>query len=297
MRRAVLVLGMVLAVPIASLAVAGSSNLGTVGGFTYVSDFAATDGPLQQVSGSVKCPGGTRVVGGGGSLPWNGFQAHLNGLYPKDGPDAGPEPDDAFALRAWRGSTGGGPQASDVYAICRSGNVAYRRASEEVAAGHTGLVQAACPAGKHASGGGVRLSGKAKQAFINSSYPFDGSDANPSSDDGWRARVYNLSGASKRVTAYAFCVHRTFDYWVGGNSFGASPTRDTQTTCPDGHLAGPGVELSGPAGRARPSAVYPHDSQIFHTDADSIPDDETATSGANLEGGDKAIFAWAVCTR
>jgi hypothetical protein len=148
----------------------------------------------------------------------------------------------------------------------------------------------------HVSGGGVHLSGKPSQAFINSSYPFDGPDADGAQDDGWRARVYNLSGPEKTVTAHAFCVKRNFEYWSGGNAFGGSPTRDRATTCPSGHLASPGVRLNGPAGEARPTAVYPRDSQVFQTDPDSIPDDEAAQSAANLEGGDKDLFGFAICT-
>jgi hypothetical protein len=153
----------------------------------------------------VRCPPGTRVLGGGYAT----LEAHAGpdvvptSLTPFDSGDPGALRDDGWVIRIQR------TQESPVgTAVCRSGRPRYREASRSLDVRETGGLRAACPPGTHVVGGGVNADGNR----INASYPFDSRDAGDAPDDGWQARVRNYSGSRSRLAVHAVCQSRRPTY-------------------------------------------------------------------------------------
>jgi hypothetical protein len=156
---------------------------------------------------TVSCgPKAWHVVGGSTFIATT--NSWINASFPADTADGDTVPDDAWTGRVF--DTIGGIGGFDIHAVCARG-VALRyvkRAPKSIAAGATVTARAACRASEHVVGGGVRVSGRADQARVVGSYPYDGPDAGSIPDDGWTARVHALSGGTKKVTAFAVCLKR-----------------------------------------------------------------------------------------
>ncbi len=72
--------------------------------------------PGHSVAKVARCPAGTHVADGGGTISGPGDQVHLAGSYPVDTADGGHVPDDGWKTLAFNGS--GSKQKLSTYAVC-----------------------------------------------------------------------------------------------------------------------------------------------------------------------------------
>jgi hypothetical protein len=172
----------------------------------YPSNVVA-DSPSGLRYGSVgPCPGARWHVTTGSTFIATS-DSWTNSSYPWDGGDGGKTPDDG-----WQGhvfDTAGGSGGFSMYAVCvRDEDLRYaKRGPVSISAGQSVDRSVGCNMeGEHVVGGGARLTGPADRGRLVASFPYDGADADDVPDDGWRIRVYNLSGSDKQVTAFAICL-------------------------------------------------------------------------------------------
>jgi hypothetical protein len=265
-------------------------NLGTVGGLTYVSDETAPVPPPGQAGLHIaQCPPGTKLLGGGARIPGFGADAHLNVMSPTtvEGTRGG------FGLYFWNQS--GAAKTAIAHATCGQGPASSLRVeSDETGSAPDALtLKAPCKDGESVSGGGVYLGGAVNEAFVNSSYPFDGGDPGNKPDDGWKARVQNRAGLGKLVTTYAVCSDRAWTYRRSDREILANDDAGYIADCEGpGHLVSGGVKIRGPAGETVLRALSPYDS----SDGDLAPDDGFDMNTAN-DGGDRTATLFAICKR
>jgi hypothetical protein len=269
----------------------GGTNLGTVGGLTYMFRETTAITPPGSGAGGPACPAGQHVVGGGvetGSTA----ESHIFSTYPAGHGPTDPRPDNGWLATAWRGS--GSPTSIDIIAVCREHLPRYFSSSAPVRAGKARALKVSCPRRSHVSGGGVRLIAESpSEDYVNSSYPYDGPDAGSAPDDGWKGRAYNLSGDNDRVIVHAICIGTKPFYKTVGPLKLASGT-PYNAVCPTSrHISGGGVRLSDvPAAAAHPVTMMPTD---LPDDPDTIPDDELHAFAAMTGPGSAAISIHAVC--
>jgi hypothetical protein len=148
-------------------------------------------------AGSVKCPHGTSVTGGG--LLSEGNADEILVSAPLDGPDSNRVPDDG-----WRAKIIASQDLRNVtfHAICTDEfDLAYRTTRQAV----TGFATdgAACPTASAVTGGGASISGGAG-AHLASLQPVDQADAGSVPDDGWRAQA-SVGPSPRTFKTYAIC--------------------------------------------------------------------------------------------
>jgi hypothetical protein len=114
--------------------------------------------------------------------------------------------DDGWSGRIY--DTVGGLGGFDVYAVCAAHlDLRYGKvAPVKLSAGTSVSRRVNCKPAEHVVGGGAHVTGPQNRARLVSTFPVDGTDADTISDDGWRSRVYSLSGSNKKVTAFAICL-------------------------------------------------------------------------------------------
>lgn len=162
--------------------------------------------PDAQVLKHVLCPTGSKVVGGGAVLTGDSPKVEVASTQPFDGPDADRVPDDG-----WEASANNGAQLSArlaVTAVCaRRGRYAYRQSPRRPLPNNSvASASVRCPDRTRVTGGGVEITGIDVGIEVESSAPFDGSDAGPAPDDGWIATANNDdSGRAEHVRAYVIC--------------------------------------------------------------------------------------------
>jgi hypothetical protein len=271
---------------------AADTNLGTVGGLTYIFAESPPVTPPGYYGGSAHCPAGTRVVGGGAEIGGNVAESRLTNTEPTP-PNA--EGGNYWAAGIWNDS---GPTKSiDVIAVCRQRKPAYRSNSANVPVGRARTVGASCPRGTHVSAGGGYATGTIGGSYVNSSFPFDGRDRGKAPDDGWRVRIYNISNAPRsQIYAFAVCVTQRPRYVTAGPV--AMPPGfellSTAAACPGSwHISAGGIRLGGaPAANAHPVTIMPADL----ADADSIPDDALRAKAQVVAGSTAAsAYMTAIC--
>jgi hypothetical protein len=105
------------------------TNLGTVGGLTYMGHETSPITAPGLGGGGPACAAGTHVVGGGAQVGSSGDvdEADIYGTFPSDRKGLGRRPDDAWLALAQNAA--GGPKALDVFAVCKQGRSRYRAAS------------------------------------------------------------------------------------------------------------------------------------------------------------------------
>jgi hypothetical protein len=184
------------------------TNLGTVEGQTYISDRVSSVPAGLGATVIADCPPKTHVIGGGLYQSLGSQYNILTGIYPADDSDADVTPDDRFAAQIYSFTDSGNQH--EAHAICAGGpSPAYRTQDGGVAGEDSSAVRAAfCPDSMHVSSGGVRVFGRSEApGEVNSSFPIDGPDADSITDDGWRARVVNISGP-REVAFRVFAICR-----------------------------------------------------------------------------------------
>jgi hypothetical protein len=163
------------------------------------------DQPSGARSGSVGCGGGRwHVTSGSVLIATSG--SWIGASYPIDGTDAGTTRDDGWTGTAY--DTLGGRGGFVIHAVCAAGlRLAHvQGASATVPSAGVMARSAPCGPDRHVVGGGVWVGGGAGGVRLVASAPYDGSDADAIPDDGWRARVYNVSVADRRMTPFAICL-------------------------------------------------------------------------------------------
>jgi hypothetical protein len=277
---------------------AADTNLGTVGGLTYI--FAdASPAPAQSYrGGSASCPSGTKVVGGGAEIGGAVAESRLRSMNPVPPQVAG---GNYWGAGIWNDS--GLAKGVGVIAVCAKHKPAYRSNAAKVRVGHARTVAARCPDGTHVSAGGGYSTGTPgapgtpEGSYLNSSFPFDGRDAGSAPDDGWNVRIYNISDAPRvQINVFAVCVTERPRY-VTANPVAMPPGYEllsTAAACPDSrHISAGGLRLAGaPAANAHPVTITPADLG----DADSIPDDALRAKAQVLAGSTAAsAYMTAIC--
>jgi hypothetical protein len=290
--------GLVASVILALAALAGASpaaadtDLGTVGGLNYISENSQPVAAGGGEDAEADCPSGTHVVGGGAEVGGNAADSHLNTIYPFDGADANPAPDDGWASHFWNAA--GVTKSVYVVAVCKQGKARYRSSAGNVKPGRARTLKARCPEGTHVSGGGVYTDGSIQSAYVNSSYPYDGPDAGDAPDDGWKGRAYNLDPVAQRMTVHAICGANKPRYeTVGPVVIDSSAGVGSQAECPDSrHITAGGIRLgAAPASEAHPVTMLLSDLG----DLDTIPDDRLLAV-AGVDGStDAAMSMQAIC--
>jgi hypothetical protein len=158
----------------------------------------------------------------------------------------------------------------------------------------------------HVTGGGAVASdgGTALGAYVSSSYPIDGKDADKNPDDGWRATFYGSTQPGTKVIAICASTKQKYLSRVaqdpgGDHSIGAGVVGSGYVVfCPAAkHVLGVGAFIDGPSGQVRVHATYSEDAFDLapNDDVDTIPDDDTGMSFSNRSSSAQASNGWAIC--
>lgn len=265
--------------------------LGSAGGFRYARD---ADPYNPSNSGyafpQAGCGGpANHATGGGAELGGPLATRRLAVSRPVDFGDDDPDYDDG-----WDASGYGGPGGTlTAYAVCaRFESLQYVR--RDVPDSPTGIRSAKvrCGGGRHVLGGGIFIA--TSESFVNSTYPYDGSDRDRRPDDGWAGRVLDTVGGIGGMEAYAICKAGPMPTYRRATARGveAGSAGGPRARCPRAeHVSGGGVRISGPGNRGAVTGTRP----IDRGDGDEVPDDAWRGSGLNLSGTPKRVTAFAVC--
>ncbi|GAA1883045.1 hypothetical protein [Lapillicoccus jejuensis] len=203
--------------------------------------------PFAQTTGSVACPAGTHVLGGGAVLSLSDLSLDLAGSVPLPG-GAG------WQARV-SNRTGGGWEFA-VFAICASGIRGYRLSSNSVLnrAGTRTVLTATCPAGTVPLGGGGETRSSEAGASLGGIFPVDG---------GWRAVVTNRAVPHPQARAVAVCGEAPSGYVVVQGPRQVAPAGSSTLgaiRCPAGlgYLAG-GVRVWPASPDVTVSGTFPQD--------------------------------------
>jgi hypothetical protein len=159
------------------------------------------------LSGKARCPDGTRVISGGGSIggDWNagGFLSHLN---PFPSPDERPHKGWELGARDNVGGPSSFPRnKARIHAICSRQRPVYATAEAFAPPNSWADAAAECPAGTDLLGGGV-WAVLSFQQFMTISTFFDDDDPGQVPDDGWLAETDNTNGTFQTLLrTYAIC--------------------------------------------------------------------------------------------
>lgn len=87
----------------------------------------------------------------------------------------------------------------------KAGEMDYRSKGFTNPAGQTTSGVVKCPKGKHATGGGLRISSDDGTQLVLKSAGADGADTNTVPDNGWEAIVRNLGGSDSSFVVSVIC--------------------------------------------------------------------------------------------
>ena len=200
----------------------------TLSRYRRVTSAAFTDSANSQVSGSVACPSGTKVISGGAIISSTSVAENLNSSIPtSDG-------------RSWEVSvnnTSGVDGSFVVYAVCLKGVVNYSVVQGGAVIDPPNLNESTqpvvtCPRGTAVLGGGGYTTSSSNQTILAGSTP-------GSTGRRWYAAFNNRSQATTDDSAYAVCGKRPAGYVVIQGS-GADIAPGTQgsasASCPTGKV-------------------------------------------------------------
>jgi hypothetical protein len=283
---ALVVCGLVL--DLAGQAVAGTDDLGSVGGIDYRA--RSNSSPIMaggvSVGPDAECLGADRPAGGGIAI--GGDEALINRSS-----TGGASLASAQSWVAVWTNLAGASKTATVIAECVDKRVVRVRETRNVDGGKARKIEAACPRGTHVSGGGGLIEGSNTLNYVHSSYPVDGHDRDSKPDDGWKVRVRNGDMGTVSATAEAHCVEFEPSYRVAKpQDIDDGAFADSSASCRGAHVLGGGVRIGGTAAEAHPVIMAPQDGG----DADLIPDDRFLVYAGNVAGTDhKPLTAYAVC--
>ena len=136
------------------------------------------------------------------------FSEEVASSYPFDSSDANAAPDNG-----WRGRGNNGQNKKvtlTVEVVCsHSGTYSYVHSSRKSVPNNAQVPRrATCPTGSQVTGGGLSITGTTLNTEVADSFPFDGSDAGTTPDDGWQGNANNDgSGQTLKAQAFAICRH------------------------------------------------------------------------------------------
>jgi hypothetical protein len=152
---------------------------------------------------------------------------------------------------------------------------------------------AGCPAGTHVVGGGAQIGGPIGFNHLNTTFPFDGPDADPRPDDLWIGHAWLGAQFADTVEAIAVCKKGRPRYRSTSGMVQPGNARTLRATCqPETHVSGGGVFVTGGISDSWVSSSYPYDGR----DRASAPDDGWAARVYNIgAGGPNRMRVHAIC--
>jgi hypothetical protein len=186
----------------------------------------------------------------------------------------------------------GSPASADVNRGT-AGGLTYIYDQTQFAGPNGANADAACPPGTHVVGGGGEIGGPVHTNHLNTTFPFDGADADPRPDDLWIAHAWVGSPFPDVVDVIAVCRQGKARYRSGAGNVQPGTARTLRATCPpDTHVSGGGVFVDGGIDDSWVSSSYPYDDR----DAGSAPDDGWAARVYNVGAfGPKRMTVHAIC--
>jgi hypothetical protein len=263
---------------LAGPASAGTVNLGSAHGLTYVKKTEKLSGDAQSVF--AECPGAKVSVGGGSSVDAPGnegetFISSSSGLDPK-----------GWLTEAYKRN--GSFQAKlTSWAVCAGENAKVTKRKDTGAAASPGSVNgdAGCRSGDPV-GGGVRTS-KAGDIFLTDSYPI----VNPDDPDaqGWFAKLYHTMVTDRTYTTDVSCMRGVDPSYPSGTSTSSGQTHLRVIGCSARKsIVSAGYAQTG----AGPAAAHVIDARPRDLgDDDRVPDDGWAVTYHN-DSGESVNYAY-----
>jgi hypothetical protein len=267
----------------------GDVTIGTAGGNKYVKDPAHFDpSNVGFASDDTYCGKKPHVTGGGVHLEGPPASRYMAVSRPIPFGDS----NDLFD-NGWDGSGfGTGTGKLTVFGICRHGHLRYRHIDVPDAPSGNRFAKLGCGGGGyHVVGGGAFIA--TTNSWINSSYPYDGSDRDKRPDDGWAEKAMDTVGGLGGMTLDAICMRGHVHYEtkrVSGVQPGSSASPAALCGKTD-HVLGGGVQVRGPADQARAVSSYP----IDRGDHGHVPDDGWQSAAYDLSGSAKPVTSYAIC--
>jgi hypothetical protein len=164
------------------------------GDYRYVS-FSNQVPAQDSASTFATCPVGRKMISGGIAGAGGPGQFTIEGFAPSG------------VLDSWWTVASNHTLASQpitVYGVCAYGRVTQPAKQVTLGASKRSQVKVTCPAGSHATGGG--LDPFPTPITLNGSASFDGRDRDRVPDDGWRMVADNYDSVSHPATAFAICM-------------------------------------------------------------------------------------------
>jgi hypothetical protein len=198
-------------------------------GYVQVHSQPFSAGQFTQTRGSVICPIGTVVYGGGVLITATSLNANVNSSFPVG--------------NTWVADVNnvGAPTTFTVYAVCGQPVRNYRIVENGLftdPAGRQATGTAACPGRTVVFGGGVLSNTGSTAVLINSTFP---------EDNGWRTDMNDNTNFDTTFDVFAICGHKPKGYSVQvGAPVVNSPSSQNNASvlCPAGQLPLGGGALS-----------------------------------------------------
>lgn len=267
-----------------------SVNEGSSNGLAYRSATFPDAATSQSVFAVAKCAKRKVLTGGGAFATGPAQDGRFLELGPNRINDIPTKPRKSFTAQFENANAN--PADATSFAICarKKGLSMETRATPEPDNDAVVSAKARCPKGTSVTGGG--LTSDSNEEFILASAPYDGNDADPKPDDGWRTSVVTGIGQPDRqLRAHAFCSSR----------FTLAYRRDTDTDvtldgsaladCPGrAAITGGGIAISGGAGAFVNTSAPVDDAGA----EDEVPDDAWQGS-AGVTTGSRRVDVYAIC--
>jgi hypothetical protein len=256
----------------------------TAGGIKYATETVRVD-PHSQAVVVVECPGRTHVLGGGQTSDGAFGDLAQGETNPQDLADANTKPDDGWRIVV-RNYDPTEKHNLAMTAICAKTKVDYVRtrfaANQMTQAGGSSK----CPRGTHLYSGGWSIGFSIE---TNSSFPFDGADADTVRDDRWQVFIDNSSSSDAKAFVYAVCGERFPKYKKTVVQAEPGQTTGLHVRCPNDTFAyGGGEENSGGLNEANVSDLGPFGSPApsrgWHPSVDNLTADPFTLEGFAICG-------------
>ena len=155
-----------------------------------------------------------------------------------------------------------------------------------------GTIEAACPAGTHAIGGGGDDGRFGSQANVHTTAPYDGADAGRAPDDGWRLRSATTATGPGTIEVFVICQANVPTYATTSVKIAPGQSDTVKADCKAGlHVAAGGVSGSGDIASVVVGATAPFDD----ADANTTVDDGWRAKAGNVGDENRSVTAYAIC--
>jgi len=172
------------------------------------------------------------------------------------------------------------------------GGYTYVSDSTVIPGPSAGTIEATCPAGTHAIGGGGDDGRFGFDANIHTSAPYDGADAGRAPDDGWRLRSATTATGPGTIEVFVICQPEVPSYATKSVKVAAGQGDTAKADCEAGlHVAAGGVSAGGGIASVIIGATAPFDD----ADANTTSDDGWRTKAGNVGNEARNVTAYAIC--